>query len=295
MTNKQNARTAPCGKGAFPTGIDLLNNPSLNKGTAFSEEERDALGLRGLLPACVCTMEEQLERVLTNFRRKTGDLERYIHVVSLQTRNETLFYRLLMDHLEEMMPVIYTPVVGEACQRYGHIYQRPRGMFITANDRGRMADVLRNWPCSEVHIIVVTDGERILGLGDQGAHGMGIPVGKLSLYTACAGVHPSQCLPVTLDVGTDNEGLLEDVSYMGLRQRRIQGELYDELTLPTEMPSDCWRSTGTGSAPSMTTFRGPGRSHWPACMRRPAWQAASSRTRSFCSWGPVRPASVSPT
>ncbi len=218
-----------CGKGEFPTGINLLRNPILNKGTAFTEEERDALGLRGLLPACVCGMDEQEERVLANYRRKTSDLERYVHMVSLQVRNETLFYRVILNNLDEMTPIIYTPTVGEACQKYGHIYQRPKGVFVTANDRGRVADVLRNAPCADVRIIVVTDGERILGLGDQGANGMGIPVGKLSLYTACAGVQPAQCLPVTLDVGTDNWALLEEPLYIGLKQRRVRDERYDEL------------------------------------------------------------------
>ncbi len=229
MDAKNESTRKHCGKGEFPTGIELLRNPNLNKGTSFTEEERDALGLRGLLPACVCSVDEQVERVLVNYRRKTSDLERYIHLVSLQTRNETLFYRVIMDNLDEMMPIIYTPTVGEACQKYGHIYQRPKGMFITVNDRGRVADVLRNAPCADVRMIVVTDGERILGLGDQGANGMGIPVGKLSLYTACAGVQPANCLPVTLDVGTDNESLLDDPLYIGLKQPRVRGEIYDEL------------------------------------------------------------------
>ena len=180
MAEDKRAVDARCVTGEFPTGIDLLNNPRLNKGTAFTVEERDGLHLRGLLPACVCTMDDQLGRVRANFQRKTSDLERYIHLVSLQVRNETLFYRLVLDNLDEMMPIIYTPTVGEACQKYGHIYQRPKGMFIADNDRGKIAETLRNWPCRDVRIIVVTDGERILGLGDQGAHGMGIPVGKLS-------------------------------------------------------------------------------------------------------------------
>ncbi len=212
-----------------PTGIELLHDPILNKGTAFTEQERDALGLRGLLPPHVCSMEEQASRVLENFQKKPTPLEKYIHMIALQDRNETLFYRVVLDNLEEIMPIIYTPTVGQACQEYGHIFRRPRGIYVTANDRGRVAEVLRNWPCPDVRVIVVTDGERILGLGDLGANGMGIPVGKLSLYTACAGVHPAYCLPVTLDVGTNNERLLQDPLYIGLRQQRLRGDAYDEL------------------------------------------------------------------
>jgi malate dehydrogenase (oxaloacetate-decarboxylating)(NADP+) len=211
------------------TGIDLLHNPVLNKGTAFTEEEREALGLRGLLPPHVHTQEEQIMRVMENFHRKPNSLEKYIHMIALQDRNETLFYRVVLDHIEQMMPIIYTPTVGQGCQEYGHIFRRPRGMFISADDKGRMAEILHNWPCQDVRIIVVTDGERILGLGDLGAFGMGIPVGKLSLYTACAGVHPSLSLPVTLDVGTDNERLLNDPLYIGIRQHRLRGEAYDEF------------------------------------------------------------------
>jgi malate dehydrogenase (oxaloacetate-decarboxylating)(NADP+) len=211
------------------TGEELLHDPAVNKGTAFTTKERDALGLRGLLPPHVHTQEEQVLRVMENFHRKPNNLEKYVHMAALQGRNETLFYRVVMDHIEEMMPIIYTPTVGQACQEYGHIFRRPRGMFISAADQGRMAEVLRNWPDREVRIIVVTDGERILGLGDLGANGMGIPVGKLGLYTACAGVHPSQCLPVTLDVGTNNEGLLNDPLYIGIRQRRLRGEAFDEF------------------------------------------------------------------
>ncbi|MCK4391116.1 MAG: NAD-dependent malic enzyme [Desulfobacterales bacterium] len=216
-------------KTSLPTGVELLHDPALNKGTAFTEEERDALGLRGLLPPCVCTQDEQVMRALENFRRKPTNLEKYIFMAGLQVRNETLFYRVVMDHIEEMAPIIYTPTVGQACQEYGHIFRRPRGIFISAKDKGMVADLLRNWPHKEVRIIVVTDGERILGLGDLGANGMGIPVGKLALYTACAGVHPCLCLPVALDVGTDNEDLLNDPLYIGIQQRRVRGKAYDDL------------------------------------------------------------------
>ena len=211
------------------TGIDWLHNPVFNKGTAFTDAERKALGLRGLLPPHVQTMAEQVRRVMENFRSKSCDLERYIQLAALQDRNETLFYRVVMEHLEEMMPIIYTPTVGRACQEFGHIFRRSRGFYISNNDRGQIARNLANWPSRDVRVIVVTDGERILGLGDLGASGMGIPIGKLSLYTACAGIDPSQCLPVMIDVGTDNEALLADPLYTGLRHRRIRGEIYDLL------------------------------------------------------------------
>lgn len=210
-------------------GVDLLHDPKLNKGTAFTEEERDKLALRGLLPPRIFTGEEQSKRILENFHNKTDDLEKYIYMVALQDRNETLFYRTVIDNIEEIMPIIYTPVVGKACQLFGHIWRRPRGLYLTLNDKGRIAEVLRNWPMKKVGIIVVTDGERILGLGDLGANGMGIPIGKLALYTACAGVHPSLCLPITIDVGTNNEELLNDPLYIGLLQTRLRGEVYDEL------------------------------------------------------------------
>ena len=215
-------------KKAF-NGVDLLHDPKLNKGTAFTEEERDKLALRGLLPPRIFTGEEQSKRILENFHNKTDDLEKYIYMVALQDRNETLFYRTVIDNVEEIMPIIYTPVVGKACQLFGHIWRRPRGLYLTLNDKGRIAEVLRNWPMKKVGIIVVTDGERILGLGDLGANGMGIPIGKLALYTACAGVHPSLCLPITIDVGTNNEELLNDPLYIGLLQTRLRGEVYDEL------------------------------------------------------------------
>jgi malate dehydrogenase (oxaloacetate-decarboxylating)(NADP+) len=210
-------------------GTGLLHDPTLNKGTAFTEAERDLFGLRGLLPPNVQTMENQVARVLENLRKKSNDLEKYVFLISLQDRNETLFYRVVLQNIEEMMPLIYTPTVGQACQLHGHIFRRPRGLFLCAGDRGRVAQVLRNWPTRDVRVIVVTDGERILGLGDLGSNGMGIPVGKLSLYTACAGIHPSQCLPVTIDVGTNNESLLSDSLYLGLRQRRETGPAYDDL------------------------------------------------------------------
>jgi len=209
-------------------GLALLRDPLLNKGTAFTERERDALGLRGLLPGHVLSMKEQAERILTNLRRLPTVLDKYVALNSLHDRNETLFFRVVCDNIDEIMPLIYTPTVGLACQQFGHIYQRPRGLFIGAKDRGRIAKLLRNWPYP-AKLIVVTDGERILGLGDLGANGMGIPVGKLALYSACAGVHPELCLPVMLDVGTNNEALLNDPYYIGLRQKRLSGSAYDKL------------------------------------------------------------------
>jgi malate dehydrogenase (oxaloacetate-decarboxylating)(NADP+) len=211
-----------------PGGIALLRDPLLNKGTAFTEQERDALGLRGLLPAHVLSLEQQAERVLSNLRHLPNDLEKYVALNALHDRNETLFFRVVCDNIDEIQPLIYTPTVGLACQEFGHIFQRPRGIFIGANDRGRIAKLLDNWP-HPARLIVVTDGERILGLGDLGANGMGIPVGKLSLYSACAGVHPQLCLPVMLDVGTNNEMLLKDPYYVGLRRHRLRGPEYDEL------------------------------------------------------------------
>ncbi|MBI2716428.1 MAG: NAD-dependent malic enzyme [Rhizobiales bacterium] len=209
-------------------GIALLRDPLLNRGTGFTEQERDALGLRGLLPAHVLSMKAQAERVMTNLRSLPNDLEKYVALNALHDRNEALFFRIVCDNIDEIQPLIYTPTVGLACQRFGHIFQRPRGLFIGANDRGRIADLLRNWPYP-AKLIVVTDGERILGLGDLGANGMGIPVGKLSLYTACAGIHPTHCLPVMLDVGTNNESLLNDPYYVGQRQKRVTGAAYDEF------------------------------------------------------------------
>jgi malate dehydrogenase (oxaloacetate-decarboxylating)(NADP+) len=213
----------------LPTGVELLHDPLLNQGTAFTNEEREKLKLCGLLPYQVVPQELQVKRILENFERKPNDLEKYIMLVGLQDRNEHLFYRVVMENLDKMMPIIYTPTVGQACQEYAHIYRRPRGMYITAKDKGKIASVLANWPHKNVRAIVVTDGERILGLGDLGANGMGIPVGKLSLYTACAGIHPATTLPITLDVGTNNESLINDPFYIGIKEPRLRGEAYDEL------------------------------------------------------------------
>lgn len=214
---------------ALPTGIALLRDPTLNKGSAFTLEEREALGLTGLLPPRVHTLDEQVQRILENLRKQSTDIERYVYLIALQDRNKTLFYRVLLDNIEELMPIVYTPTVGQACLQFGHIFRRPRGIYITARDKGRVAELLGNWPYNDVRVIVVTDGERILGLGDLGADGMGIPVGKLALYSVCAGIHPSLSLPVTLDMGTDNARLLNDPLYIGLQHPRIRGELYDEM------------------------------------------------------------------
>jgi malate dehydrogenase (oxaloacetate-decarboxylating)(NADP+) len=229
---KKKARSAHAPRLAqprLPTGFALLRDPLLNKGTAFTRAERAALGLRGLLPPCVATQEKQMRRILEHLSGLPNDLEKFVALNALHDRNEALFFRIIAQHPDMIMPLIYTPTVGLACQRFGRIYQRPRGLFISAEDRGRIASVLRNWPYRDVAIIVVTDGARILGLGDLGANGMGIPVGKLSLYTGCAGVPPERCLPVLLDVGTDNDALRADPFYIGLKRRRLRGRAYDAM------------------------------------------------------------------
>lgn len=212
-----------------PTGYAVIHNSARNKSTAFSREERERLGLRGLLPHKVCSMDAQEQRVLKNIRRKGYDIERYIFLVALMERNEKLFYRTVLNNIEEIMPLIYTPTVGQACKEFAHIFRKPQGFYITPDDRGSISRMLDNWPEDDVRVIVVTDGERILGLGDLGANGMGIPIGKLSLYCACAGIHPRQCLPVMLDVGTNNDELLNDPLYLGFPEGRIGGDSYIEL------------------------------------------------------------------
>ena len=210
-------------------GMELLHDPSLNKGTCFTEVEREELGLRGLLPPRIFSQEQRVQHVINNVRRKPNNLEKYLYLIGLQDRNDKLFYKTLMENLEELSPIIYTPTVGLACQEYSRIFRRPRGLFITKYDRGHIKDILRNWPVKDVRVIVVTDGERILGLGDLGSNGMGIPIGKLSLYTACAGIDPKVCLPIMIDVGTNNNDLLTDPDYIGLLEPRLRGEEYDAL------------------------------------------------------------------
>jgi malic enzyme len=210
-------------------GPQLLSHPMYNKSTAFTRDERRVFGLEGLLPDAVSTLPMQSRRAYENIGRKSDPLERYIGLAALQDRNETLFYRLLVDHLEEFLPIVYTPTVGRACQEFSHIFRRARGLWITPDHRGRVDRVLADAPFEDVRLIVVTDNESILGLGDQGAGGMAIPVGKLALYTAAAGIHPSRTLPISLDVGTDNAGLLADDLYLGWRHPRLRGEAYDAL------------------------------------------------------------------
>ncbi|CAF1988224.1 unnamed protein product [Rotaria magnacalcarata] len=210
-------------------GRDVLLDGRTDKGTAFSIEERQALRIHGLLPPSIASPELQVERFMENLRNLPDDLSRYIALLSLQDRNETLFYRVVMEHTQETMPLVYTPTVGLACQKYGLIFAKPKGLFVSIHDKGHIYDVLANWPEHDIRAIVVTDGERILGLGDLGCNGMGIPVGKLSLYTGLAGVAPEYCLPLMLDVGTNNKTLLNDKYYLGLRQNRVTGKEYDDF------------------------------------------------------------------
>jgi malate dehydrogenase (oxaloacetate-decarboxylating)(NADP+) len=210
-------------------GVDVLRNKALNRSIAFDRRERDRLGLRGLLPHLVSTERQMVDRVMVNLERLPRDIDRYMLLSSLQERNERLFYRTLIDHIERILPLIYTPTVGEACKEFSHIAREPKGFFITPDDRGKIRGMLGNWPAKDIHIIVVTDGQRILGLGDLGANGIGIPIGKLALYTACAGIDPQACLPVTLDVGTNNEALRTDALYVGYPHKRLEGKAYFDL------------------------------------------------------------------
>jgi malate dehydrogenase (oxaloacetate-decarboxylating)(NADP+) len=213
----------------IPRGKTLLCDPAWNKGTVFNEIEREALNLQGLLPPRIFTASQRALHIINNVRGKSTDLEKYLYLAGLQNRNESLFYRVLMENMQELMPIIYTPTVGQACQEFSRLFSEPRGIFITKNDRGRIKNILKNWPQKNVRVIVVTDGERILGLGDLGANGMGIPIGKLSLYTACAGIDPQFCLPVTIDVGTNNQELTSAPDYIGLPEARLRGKEYDAL------------------------------------------------------------------
>src|SRR5262245_33055372 len=242
-----------------PTGYDLLRNPRLNKGTAFTEEERRAFGLEGLLPPAVTTLALQVARRRAEIASLNDDLQKYLVLSDLQARNETLYYAVLMSDPASYMPLVYTPTVGEACQKLGHISLQARGMYLPISARGRLKQLISNWPEADVRFIVVTDGERILGLGDLGAGGMGIPIGKLSLYTACAGVPPQYCLPIVLDVGTNDQVLLDDPLYQGLRQYRVRGEEYlafvDEFVMAVQQlyPKCCiqWEDFANFNAVSL--------------------------------------------
>jgi len=262
MTTQQQVTQSPSPD--LPRGIDLLHNQELNKGTAFTEQERTKLGLHGLLPPYVASIDEQLVRAYEAYKRNQSDLDRHIFLRALQDTNEVLFYRLLLDHIEEMTPMVYTPVVAQACQQFSHIYRRPRGLFISYPLRDSIPAVLRNRPDPEVDVIVVTDGERILGIGDQGAGGMGIPIGKLSLYTLVGGIRPNRTLPILLDVGTNNTERLNDPEYLGWRDERITGQAYFDFidqfvqAVKQELPKTClqWEDFATPHArPILQRYR----------------------------------------
>ncbi len=249
---------------AMPRGMDLLNNQELNKGTAFTDEERTELRLHGLLPPHLEVLEEQVVRAYEAYKRKEDDLERHIYLRALQDTNEVLFYRLLIDHIVEMTPIVYTPVVAQACQQFSHIYRRPRGLFISYPLRDSIPALLRNRPNPNVDVIVVTDGERILGIGDQGAGGLGIPIGKLSLYTLIGGIRPDRTLPIVLDVGTNNAERLADPEYLGWRHERIRGQVYFDFVdrfvqaVKQELPGTClqWEDFATPhAAPILQRYR----------------------------------------
>jgi len=210
-------------------GFDVIHDKEIYRSIAFTKKERQELGLQGLLPYAVVTQQQLVARVMEELRRQPLDIDKYMILSSLQERNERLFYRLTIDHIEEIMPLIYTPTVGEACKEFSHIAREPKGFFITPDDKGRIRKTLNNWPSKDIRVIVVTDGQRILGLGDLGANGMGIPIGKLALYSACAGIHPRHCLPVMIDAGTNNRELLKDVLYLGYPHKRIEPKKYFEL------------------------------------------------------------------
>src|SRR6516162_9026395 len=244
--------------------MDLLDTPLLNKGTAFSDTERTQFGLHGLLPPCVETLEEQVARAYEAYQRKDDDLERHIYLRALQDNNEVLFYRLLLDHIEQMTPIVYTPTVALACQQFSHIYRRPRGMFISYPQRDSIVHLLRSRPNPDVDVIVVTDGERILGIGDQGVGGLGIPIGKLSLYTLIGGIRPERTLPIVLDVGTNNIERLNDPEYLGWRHERITGQDYFDFidqfvqAVKQELPETClqWEDfAGPHARPILERYR----------------------------------------
>src|SRR6201982_1336687 len=240
----------------IPRGMNLLDAPLLSKGTAFTQTERTGFGLHGLLPAEVETLEQQVVRAYEAYQRKDEDLERHIYLRALQDTNEVLFYKLLLDHIEEMTPIVYTPTVALACEQFSHIYRRPRGLFISYPLRDSLAELLRNRPNKEVDVIVVTDGERILGIGDRGAGGLGIPIGKLSLYTLIGGIRPERTLPIVLDVGTNNAERLHDPEDLRRRHERVSGQSYFDFidqfvrAVRQELPNTClqWEDFATPHA-----------------------------------------------
>jgi malate dehydrogenase (oxaloacetate-decarboxylating)(NADP+) len=296
------------------SGYELLRNPRLNKGSAFTEAERRAYGLDGLLPPRPVSLSLQVARIHAELAELDDNLQKYLLLSDLQSRNETLFYAVLMADPATFMPIIYTPTVGEATQKFTHFFRSARGMYLPITARGRVDELLANWPDQDVRFIVVTDGERVLGLGDQGVGGMSIPIGKLALYTACAGVPPQYCLPVMLDVGTNNPSLLDEPLYLGLRENRVRGEAYaafvDEFVeaVQARFPKCCiqWEDFANQnavpilaryrdrSARTMTTSRAPRRWPWPESTGRCGSPGSGWPTSGSCSWAPARRRRASP-